>query len=234
MHTFSLPQSAIDGVTARLGRAHAVERLDPARTALVVVDMQNYFMAPGQQLKTPAARAVVPNVNALAAALRAAGGPVVWIHNVAPRNARERWPSYEELHLPEQWAIRQRSLTPGDVGHDIWPDLEQRDGDLHVTKSRFSAFIQGASDLDAQLRTRGIDTLLIAGVATNICCESTARDAMMLNYRVVMVSDGCAAPSDALHAAALINFYRFFGDVHATRDLVDMLEAARAPRRATA
>lgn len=224
MHPFSLPQSAIDSVTARLGRGHAVERLDPPRTALLVVDMQNYFMAPGQQLETPTARDVVPNVNALADALRTAGGVVVWIHNVAPQSEAERWPSYEALHLPEKWATRQRALTPGDVGHAIWPDLRQRDGDLHVTKNRFSAFIQGSSDLDARLRERGIDTLLIAGVATNICCESTARDAMMLSYRVVMVSDACAAPSDALHAASLVNFYQFFGDVHATQDLVAMLE----------
>jgi ureidoacrylate peracid hydrolase len=64
---------------------------------------------------------------------------------------------------------------------------------------------------------------LIAGVATNVCCESTGRDAMMLNYRVLMVSDACAAASDGEHEAALGNFYLFFGDVQTTGEVIDRI-----------
>jgi ureidoacrylate peracid hydrolase len=95
--------------------------------------------------------------------------------------------------------------------------------DLRAVKERYSAFIPGSSDLEARLREREIDTLLIVGVATNVCCESTARDAMMLNFRVVMVSDACAATSDAEHAAALGNVYLFFGDVQTTDEVVAIL-----------
>ena len=166
MHPFELSRDLIETVTARQGRAHHVETLDPARTALVVVDMQNYFMAPGQQMETPVARSIVPNDNRLAHALRSAGGRVVWIENTWPRDAREAWPSYRERHLPERWTNRQRSLTRGDTGFEPWPELEPDPADARVVKNRFSAFIQGSSDLEAKLRGWGIDTLLIAGPAT--------------------------------------------------------------------
>lgn len=228
MHDFTMPPEAIAAVTARLGRPHAVEALEPTRTALLVVDMQNYFVAPGEPFETPVARAVVPNVNALAGGVRRAGGTVAWILNEAPRTAAEAWPSYRELHTPERWAVRERALAEGTRSHALWDALAAEPDDLHVPKTRFSAFIPGASDLDARLRARGVDTLLVAGVATNICCESTARDAMMLNYRVVMLADACAAPDDGAHAASLINFYRFFGDVHDTPSILAMLRAADA------
>ncbi|MGH8734664.1 MAG: isochorismatase family protein, partial [Burkholderiales bacterium] len=77
-------------------------------------------------------------------------------------------------------------------------------------------FIAGSSDIDAQLKSRGIDTLLVTGTVTNVCCESTARDAMMLDYRVIMLSDGNASLTDEEHAAALNNFLIFFGDVMST------------------
>ena len=91
--------------------------------------------------------------------------------------------------------------------------LDVQPGDLTVEKKRFSAFIQGSSDIAAHLSSRGIDTLLIGGTATNICCESTARDAMMLNYKVVMVHDALATYTDEDHNATLRTFYSLFGDV---------------------
>jgi ureidoacrylate peracid hydrolase len=74
--------------------------------------------------------------------------------------------------------------------------LEPLPGDLWVKKIKYSAFIAGSSDIDAQLRCSGIDTLLIAGTAINVCCESTARDARMLDYRVIMLSDANATLTD--------------------------------------
>jgi nicotinamidase-related amidase len=104
-------------------------------------------------------------------------------------------------------------MSPGTEGHALWPTLDVQPGDAIVRKTRFSAFIQGSSDLEALLRARGIDTVLITGTVTNVCCESSARDAMMRNFRTVMVSDGCAAVTDAEHAASLIAFHLIFGDV---------------------
>jgi ureidoacrylate peracid hydrolase len=91
--------------------------------------------------------------------------------------------------------------------------MDARPEDEIVEKHRYSAFIQGSGDLEARLRARGFDTVLITGTVTSVCCESTARDAMMRDFRTVMVSDGCAAATDSEHAAALLGFHLFFGDV---------------------
>jgi len=79
--------------------------------------------------------------------------------------------------------------------------------------NRYSAFIPGSSTLERVLRGTGIDTLLVAGTKTNVCCESTARDAMMLDFKVVLVEDCCAALSDDEHRSALENVIQQFGDV---------------------
>ena len=75
---------------------------------------------------------------------------------------------------------------------------------MQLTKTRYSAFIQGSSNIERLLRDRGIDTLLVTGTATNVCCESSARDAMMLNFKTIMVTDGNAATDDDDHNASLI------------------------------
>ena len=228
MHPYRLPDSAKAAVEAKLGRPFSMTRIRPERSALLVVDMQNYFMAPGQQLETPVARAVTPNVNRLAATVRDAGGHVVWIRNRTPDGSAGEWPSYSKRYAPEKWAIRDREMKTDAFGFEFWPDLDRRDGDLEIVKTRFSAFIHGASDIDAALKARGVDTVLIAGVATNICCESTARDAMMLNYEVAMISDCCAAPTDELHAATLTGFHLFFGDVLTSDEAAALYASAAA------
>ena len=102
-------------------------------------------------------------------------------------------------------------------------NLDVHEEDLVVEKRRYSAFIQGASDLDTILKGRGIGTLIITGTLTNVCCESTARDAMMMNYRSVMVSDGNAAVTDFVHEASLVNMISTFGDVYSTDETIELL-----------
>ena len=98
-----------------------------------------------------------------------------------------------------------------------------QDEDKVVPKTRYSAFIPAPSKLDAVLKEYEIDTLLITGVSTCTCCESTARDGMMLNYRTMMISDGCAAPDDDLHNNSINQFYLQFGDVQSTEEVVALL-----------
>ncbi len=98
--------------------------------------------------------------------------------------------------------------------------LDVRPDGLKVKKIKYSAFALKSSGLDAQLRSQGIDTILIAGTLTNVCCESTARDAMMLDYKVTMISDANATLTDDEHAASLNTFMMFFGDVMSTKELV--------------
>lgn len=229
MHRFAMPAWAVERVVARLGRAHPFETLDPRKTALVVVDLQNAFMLDGvAHNPVMMAREIVPNVNRLAASVRAAGGTVVWIQTTATDDVTETWSVYDELSSPQQAERRKAALRAGSRGHALWAELDVQPSDLRVEKTRFSAFLQGSSDLERVLRQRGLDTILIAGTVTGVCCESTARDAMMRNFRVLMISDANAAKSDEEHAAALVAFYTTFGDVMTIDEVVARLAAGRA------
>ena len=217
MHKLTIPQSIIDRVVARRGREHVFENLDPAKTALIVVDMQNAFMLAGvAHALCPMAEKIVPNINRLAEEVRSTGGNVVWIKTTFTAEVLQSWSTYYEMATPQQGQKRIEALSAKSTGHELWPTLDVKPGDLTVEKNRFSAFIQGSSDLAAILRARGLDTLLITGTVTNVCCESTARDAMMLNFKTIMVTDGNAANTDDDHNAALSNFYLTFGDIMST------------------
>ena len=214
----------------RRGRLNPFDGLDPARTALIVVDLQNGFMAPGQPAEIAPAREIVPNVNRLAAATRAAGGTVVWIQNTITPESEKSWSIYLGNFANEDWGLRmRRAFTPGDFGHALYPSLEVRPSDLTVRKTRFSAFVPGASELDSILRGRGIDTLIVVGTATNVCCESTARDAMMLNYKIFFVSDANACRTDEEHNATLAILLVMFADVRSTDEMVNLLQRSAAP-----
>jgi ureidoacrylate peracid hydrolase len=237
MHKFAMPADVVERVVKRRGKRHSFDAIDPARTALIVVDLQNAFMLPGvAHALCDGAKDVVPNVNRLADTLRRAGGTVVWIRTTHSEKSLQEWSHYyEELCAPEQKQRRIDALTPGSRGHAFWPELAIAAADLVVDKARYSAFIQGSSSLERQLRARSIDTVLITGCVTNVCCESTARDAMMLNFKTVMVSDGNAANNDQEHANSLVAFYLNFGDVQTTDEVIGHLRApAQAPALASA
>lgn len=227
MHKFSIPADLVERVTARTGRAHPFDVMDPAKTALVVIDMQNYFMKPGFQGEVPRAREIVADVNRLASALRAMGGHVVWIKN-ATNNTREAWSVFNDrLMTPEKRDRRYETMDTGHEGHKLWAELDARPEDAQIVKKRFSAFIQGSSDIEAYLRARDIDTLLIGGTATQVCCESSARDAMMLNFNVTMVPDALATYTDEEHGATLRTFYSIFGDVQTIDEAIASLDRGR-------
>src|SRR5690606_31598069 len=113
-------------------------------------------------------------------------------------------------------------------GYALWSEMKPDPADIFVRKLRYSAFIQESSDIEARLRERGIDTVLIAGVATNVCCESTARDAMMVGFRVIMVSDCLAAMTEEEHRASLVSFALYFGDVMDSGEVISLLHAGGA------
>ena len=224
MHELSIPTHVLERVIRRAGRPHPFDVIEPAKTALVIIDMQNYFMKPGFQGEVPMARKIVPTVNRLAAATRELGGHVVWVKNTTT-GTRENWSVLHDwLQTPDRRDRRYASMELGQEGHALWGELDARPEDAQIVKKRFSAFIQGSSDIEAYLRGRGIDTLLIGGTATQVCCESSARDAMMLNFKTIMVTDGNAAVTDEDHNASLCAFYLTFGDIMSTDTLVTCLE----------
>ncbi len=225
MHPYTLSPATRERALRIRGKLTNEAPLPAARTALLVVDMQNYFVAEGRPTAVAQARAIVPTINRLASAVRAAGALVVWIQTTA-QGARERWAQHHAGVLtPERARLRLAGLDEAGPDFPLYAALDPKPDDLRVTKIHYSAFIAGSSTLDAALRARGIDTVLVAGTATNVCCESTARDAMMLDYRVVMVSDANAAGSDAEHQATLDLFVSFFGDVLTAEQVVQRLQA---------
>ncbi len=224
MHELSIPTHVLERVIRRAGRPHPFDVIEPAKTALVVIDMQNYFMKPGFQGEVPMARKIVPTVNRLAAATRELGGHVVWVRNTTS-GTRESWSVLHDwLQTPDRSDRRYASMELGQEGHALWGELDARPEDAQIVKRRFSAFIQGSSDIEAYLRGRGIDTLLIGGTATQVCCESSARDAMMLNFKVIMVPDALATYSDEEQNISLRAFYSNFGDLQTADQAIASLK----------
>ena len=224
MHKLNIDPWFVDKAKqTRDGRLNAYDSLDAHKTALVVVDMQNYFVADGMPACAPEARTIVPNINRLAQATRTAGGTVIWIQTEALVADPPDWANRKEAMSAARWAQRQSLLAKSGDGFAIYPTCVVLSEDKIAIKYRYSAFIPYPSELDDLLRTHGIDTLLVTGVATSTCCESTARDAAMWGYRTIMVSDGNADQTDALHNHTLGKFLVTFGDVQATDDLLAKL-----------
>jgi nicotinamidase-related amidase len=201
----------------RRGRRHAFETLVPARTALVVIDMVPFFVSGGGYCL-----GIVPNITSIADALRRAGGTVAW---VVPATA-DRMSMSEEFFGTEIAATFRRSGGDGPVADRIWEGFEVRPGDLLAEKTASSAFFPGRCPLPSLLEERGINTVLITGTVTNVCCESSARDASTLGYRVIMVADANAARRDQDHNATLHTIYRSFGDVRPAAEVIGMIESA--------
>jgi ureidoacrylate peracid hydrolase len=230
MHNSAIHPDVVRRATERRGKLRVFDSLVSRRTAHIVVDLQNGFMAPGQVAEIATAREIVPNVNRISAAVREAGGLVAYIQNTFDDVAVRTWSTFFEHFCSP--ARRQRMIdtfAPGAFGHAIWPGLEVLPQDLKVQKRRFGAFAPGSSDLHEILQQRGIDTLIITGTATQVCCESTARDAMMLNYKVFFVSDANACRTDEEHNATLAILLIMFADVRSTDEMIALLQRHAAP-----
>jgi ureidoacrylate peracid hydrolase len=235
MHKVALSETVVERIMQRRGTMHPLTSLISERTAHIVVDLQNGFMAPGEPAEIGVAREIVPNVNRISTAVRDAGGLVVFIQNTFDAEALATWSTYFEMFsTPERRHRMVAAFTPGNFGHDLWSGLDVQPADLKVRKRRFGAFVQGSSDLHEILQSRGIDTLIITGTATNVCCESTARDAMMMNYKVAFISDGCATFNDAEHNATLDIMAYAYADVMSTDEVVALLQASRTQTRQAA
>jgi nicotinamidase-related amidase len=216
-----MPAYVIERVMAKRGRLNVFDHFDPHKSALLVIDMQNFYVG-----EIPSVLAIIPNINRLAARTRELGGLVVWVGMSAGADGQSRWHIYHDnFFTPERGANHRDQLSPGHPGHEFHRDLKIEPGDATVYKSRFSPFIAGASNIQDVLQARGIENLIVAGTATNMCCESAARDAMMLDYKVVMVADANGARYDDDHLAGLTSFYQSFGDVRTTDEVIDQLLA---------
>ena len=208
--------SRISHVTPLRGLANKVA---PGHTALIVIDVQNDFCAPDGMMDQEGfdlgdAQAMADRLPPLISAARAAGVLVVFVRNV--------YSSEHNFYLSDTWleqASRARagSYTRREVcaaeswGGDFYGEARPGPGDPVVTKHRFNAFLN--TDLDTILRANGIRTAVFTGVATNVCVETTARDAFMRDYYVVFTTDGTATYAREDHEATLRNIARYFGEL---------------------
>ncbi len=187
--------------------------------------MQNHFVAEGGLSEVPAARGIVPNINSLVQSFRRTGGTVIWVRSTMSLEGRSSWPMFFDNFIsPERSRDARGGLMADTWGHKFFEQLDVDFREIVIDKDRFSPFSPGASDLDETLKQLSIDTVFVTGTMTNVCCDSTARDAMMLDYRAVMIEDANAARSDEAHVAALSTFMSVFGDVLTTSEAIDLIE----------
>lgn len=158
--------------------------IDPHKTAVIVVDMQNDFVAPGAALQSGQAHAMVPRLAAALKGCRDRGVRVVYTAHTHRRDGCDMG-LYDDLYAP---IANRASLVDGTPGVEIYPELAPQPGEHVIKKHRYSGFF--ATDLDLILREWGVDTVVVCGTTTENCCHATARDAMFRNYRVVFLSDG--------------------------------------------
>jgi ureidoacrylate peracid hydrolase len=208
--------------------ASLAAKVDPRHAALVVIDMQNDFCADDGFIAragrdVSAAQAVAKRLPALIGAAREAGARVVFVRSLYSTASND---FLSDVWL-EQAARRQGGgytrapvCGEGSVGADFYGDLRPAAGDIVVTKHRYNAF--HATDLDLILRSNGVRTVVIGGVTTNVCVESTARDSFMRDYYTVVVGDGTAAYTSEEHNAALKTFDRYFGEVASIDELAGL------------
>lgn len=218
-HKWSIEPPEYARHESRRGRRHAFERLNPKRTALIVIDMIPFFVS-----ENGYARGIVTNIDTLAEGLRDAGGTVAWVVP-ALRHATDRDRDFYGPEVAESYAA---SGGRGPIQDRIWPEFGLSSRDLFVEKAAASAFFPDRSKLPAKLAKRKIDTVLITGTVANVCCESSARDASTLGYRVIMVADANAAARDHDLNATLHTIYRSFGDVRSTAEIQEMIRTASA------
>jgi ureidoacrylate peracid hydrolase len=214
-HPSGINERIVAKVVARRGRLHAYESIAPTATALVVIDMMRASIELDDNC-----RSLVPTINALAGGLRDAGGLVAWV-TVAQGGAVN--PNMAAMVGADRAKMFHEMVHADDPRSGLWHELDARAGDIHVAKRGASAFFPGKCDLADRLREKSVDTVLIAGTVTNVCCESSARDAVELGYRVVMVSDALAGHSFGLHEASLATFYRIFGDVRPASEILELI-----------
>jgi nicotinamidase-related amidase len=213
-HPSGIPEKIVEKVVARRGRLHAFDTIDPKTTALVVIDLDEATVGDDDTWQR-----LVTTVNTLSIAVRQAGGTVAWV-----LSRMDRMPRHFSAILGAELAMRYfKDGQPDGRGRRVWHGLQREPADLMAVKSGASAFFPGKCNLKDQLDARGIDTVLIAGAVTNICCESSARDAAELAYKVVLVSDALSGHAHGLHEATLATFYRIFGDVRPSDEIVRLL-----------
>jgi ureidoacrylate peracid hydrolase len=206
---------------------YTVDRIDPRSTALIVVDMENDFVAAGAAMETPSAQTLLPHLNAALAACRQGGIPVIYTTHVHRSDGCDLGLLRHDPRIGSG-----NALVDDTPGIAIYPEIAPRAGEVVIKKHRFSAFYN--TDLEIILRGLGVDTVVITGVTTENCCHATARDAFFRDYKVVFLADATGTvpypdlgygsmTADEVHRAMLVVLARDTADVISTKTFVDRI-----------
>jgi nicotinamidase-related amidase len=190
---------------------HAMQ-LNASKSALLVVDMQVFFLNPSSQTFTCGGEAILPNVGRLIHAFRQASRPVIYTRHV-------HHPDHLDSGIMGWWW--EGMCLEGSPESEVHPALAPLPGEKQVLKHRYSSFYN--TDLETVLRCLKVEDLIITGVMTNLCCESTARDAYFRDYRVFFLADGTGSVSEELHLATLLNLAFGFAYVTTTDTMLSQL-----------
>ncbi len=197
--------------------------LQSSKTALIVVDVQNDFchnegvFSKYREANLDQVQQAVKNLSTLIGKCRECEIPIIFIQTIhSPWTNSPTW-----LKRMKGSAEKMRICPPNEFGSQFFT-LEPQGNDCIVTKHRYSAFV--GTDLNLILRSKGIENILVTGVATNVCVETTARDGYNRDYNVFFVEDCCGAYDEADHAATLKNINKYFGTVVNSENLVENLK----------
>jgi ureidoacrylate peracid hydrolase len=190
-------------------------------TALIVVDMQNIWVHPRGARYLPMSEDIVPRIQELLRFCRKRGVPVIYLHTTKRRDLADTGIFADikpQTHdVDDEWSNFED--TPG---AEIYEPVKPAPSDVLVKKFRYSGFY--GTQLENLLRALGRDTIAVTGVATNVCCDSTARDGAMRDFKVLFLSDCSASFSPEEQAATLGNFDKHFGVVMDSKTLMTKLE----------
>lgn len=198
--------------------------LNPSTSALIVIDMQRDFVEEGRPMEVPMARQKVPAMRVLIDSARAAELPVIFTQHVLFDSF-----NVSPLESSNNPRLLTEGMREGTDGIEIVPGLGARAGDQYVQKHRYDAFHN--TNLDTLLTNirgyRAVDTVIIAGTLTEVCCESTARSAFMRDYKVVFAEDATGALTDEAQSATTQVIAKFFGRVMSNPAIMGAFEGGR-------
>lgn len=221
-HPSGIRQEIVDKVVKRRGRLHAYEQINPTKTALVVVDLDT---ATVKRMGDTDVTEIIRPINQIAAALRAYEGVVAWVTTPIQKAS----PNFHAIFGESTTKMYEEEGKPGGEGRTLWHELDAKPGDIYTVKENSSAFFPGTCDLHERLQKLSIDTLLVVGVVTNVCCYATAIDGAALGYKVIMVSDAMQGQSYGLGEAHLATFFRVYGDVRPAKEVIALIEGDWKP-----
>ena len=206
----SLEQKALELCRPFEGqRARRLERFAPAQSALLVLDMQDYFIEAASHAWVPSAAAILPGIQALVEAYQGRGWPVIFTQHLnTPADAGQMAAWWREL------------LTAENPLSQVTPQLEPAQGQV-IPKNQYDAFY--ATPLEARLRKLGVSQVVVCGLMTHLCCETTARSAFVRGFEVFFCVDGTATYNETFHRASLLNLAHGFAALALVKELLQVI-----------